>query len=336
MARRSKTKAETQEDATDGVQSHAAQETATDTQASEYRSRCGGTLRTHREKQGLSIQTVASRLRLSVKQIEALEADNFEALPEATIARGFIRNYAKLLEINVEPLLDAYNVLVPSKAPHSFTVQPAPYANNRQYKKPDMKRWVPFLAAGLLALGVWLLYQSYIQKPSPVAPTASQLPAPEALPQAALPAGERQSDAQNATTEIALPPATATAPVTDAAIATPPAAVDAPSVAVPEPAPAPVAQETAQSPPAIAPATASKLSRLEFSATQETWVSVTDASGKEIYNKTLFAGNRDTLEAAPPLNVVVGNANGTSLNINGVGTNLGPHTKVNVARIKVE
>lgn len=336
MARRSKTKAETQEDTTEMAQPRAAQETMSDTQASEYRSRCGGALRTHREKQGLSVQTVASRLRLSAKQIEALEADNFEALPEATIARGFIRNYAKLLEINVEPLLDAYNVLVPSKAPHSFTVKPAPYANNRQYKKTDKKRWIPFLAAGLLSLSVWLLYQSYIQKPSPVAPTASQLPAPEPLPQAALPAGERQAEAQTATTEIALPPANnAAVPVADAATATSPAAVDVPAT-VPEPTPAPVAQESVQLPLATASATASKLSRLEFSATQETWVSVTDASGKEMYNKILFAGNRDMIEAAPPLNVVVGNANGTSFSVNGVEINLGPHTKVNVARIKVE
>ena len=65
-------------------------------------------------------------------------------------------------------------------------------------------------------------------------------------------------------------------------------------------------------------------------------MSVTDASGKEMYNKILFAGNRDMIEAAPPLNVVVGNANGTSFSVNGVEINLGPHTKVNVARIKVE
>lgn len=318
------------------VQPMAGQETAAEQPVSEYRSRCGGALRTHREKQGMSVQMVASRLRLSVKQIEALEADDFDALPEATIARGFIRNYAKLLEINVEPLLDAYNVLVPSKAPHSFTVKPAPYANNRQYKKPDMKRWVPFLAAGLLALGVWLLYQSYIQKPSPVAPTAGQLPAPEPLPQAALPAGERQAEAQIATAEITLPPASTSAPVADAAVVVPPAVTDAPVTVLDAAVPAPTAQEAAVLQPTVAPVTASKLSRLEFSATQETWVSVIDASGKEIYNKILFAGNREMVEAAPPLNVVVGNANGTSLSVNGVETNLGPHTKVNVARIKVD
>ncbi len=336
MARKPKTKTEENLEAV--TVQHEARDTGLEGQEFDSRSRCGGALRTHREQQGLSVQTVASRLRLSTKQIEALEADNFDALPEATIARGFIRNYAKLLGISAEPLLDAYNVLVPSKAPHSFTVAPAPYAAaGKQYRDTNLKRWMPLFILALLGLGAWLFYQSYIQKPNPIAPTANSLPAPEALPPVALPAGERQTETatpQSTTTELVLPPAAAPEPTsatatTQVTTETAPAQPAAP-VAAPMP-PVPAAGE-----PAALPASTSKLSRLEFSATQETWVSVTDASGKEIYNKILFAGNREVVEAAPPLNVVVGNANGTSLSVNGVETNLGPHTKVNVARIKVE
>ena len=63
-------------------------------------SRCGGALRLARENLGLTIQDIASRLRLSSKQIEAIEADNFSSLPEATIVRGFIRNYANMAAFN--------------------------------------------------------------------------------------------------------------------------------------------------------------------------------------------------------------------------------------------
>ncbi|HQN65358.1 MAG TPA: DUF4115 domain-containing protein [Methylophilus sp.] len=301
--------------------------------ASEYRSRCGGALRTHREKQGLSLQTVAGRLRLSVKQIEALEADNFEALPEPTIVRGFIRNYAKQLGIAVDPLLDAYNVLVPNKALQSFTLEAVPYAgSSKQYKKPKMKSWMPFLFLALLVSSAWLFYESYVQKPNPVAPTAHNLPVPEPMPEAALPSAERQVEMPATTTEVPLSPAGTALPTQDVATET---AANAP-VAVTTETPVTQPMAPAASEPAPVAAPTSKLSRLEFSATQETWISVTDASGKEIYNRTLFAGNRDTLEAAPPLSVVVGNANGTSLSINGAETNLGPYTKVNVARIKVE
>ncbi len=337
MARKPKTKTEEKLEAAEIGQESIAQQDATSESAvtSEYRSRCGGALRTNREKQGLSVQTVASRLRLSVKQIEALESDNFDALPEPTIVRGFIRNYAKQLGISFEPLLDAYNVLVPDKAPQSFTVPPAPYAGSRQYKKPNLKGLLPMLLVVLLGAGVWLFYQSYIEKPNPVAPTASKLPAPEPLPQAALPAGERQpeaSDAQSATTEITLPPGNTATPATVTEVApTPAPQVNADTQMTQSPSAAP-SEGTA----AVAPVNATKVSKLEFSATQETWISVTDANGKEIFNKILFAGNHEVFEAPPPLNVVIGNASGTSLSVNGVETNLGPHTKVNVARLKVE
>jgi cytoskeleton protein RodZ len=100
------------------------------------RSRCGGALRIAREKQGLSLNDVTSRLKISNKQLEAIESDNFAALPEATIVKGFIRNYAKLLKLDAEPLLDAYNVLVPSKEPLAFTIKPSSTMKVGGYKKP--------------------------------------------------------------------------------------------------------------------------------------------------------------------------------------------------------
>ena len=78
------------------------------------------------------------------------------------------------------------------------------------------------------------------------------------------------------------------------------------------------------------------MAKLEINANQETWVSVVDADGKQVYDKIIFAGSRESVEAKPPLNVVVGNAGGASLNLNGKNIDLGPHTRNNVARIKLE
>ena len=77
------------------------------------------------------------------------------------------------------------------------------------------------------------------------------------------------------------------------------------------------------------------MSKLEFAASQETWVSVTDASGKEIYSKTLFEGNRESIQAKSPVNITVGNSLGTTLSVNGKPIDLAPHTRVNVAHIKI-
>jgi cytoskeleton protein RodZ len=285
------------------------------------RSRCGGALRTARENQGLAIQDIASRLRLSPKQIEAIEADNFAALPEPTIVRGFIRNYAKQLKINSEPLLDAYNVIVPSADPHELIVKPSANMKMTSYKKPNTGRNLLLGLLALAGLGAWLFYQSYVEKPSPTAPSAS-LESAEPLPEAALPAAERAPELQ-ASTELTLPPA-------DAAALS--------SIAVTPP----VVVPSAISPSVIAPletpvATASSgMSKLDISATQETWVNVVDANGREIYSRTIFAGSRESIGVKPPVNVTVGNAGATSMSFNGKAVELAPHSRNNVAHVKLE
>ena len=60
-----------------------------------------------RQAQGLSTGDVARRLKLSVWQIEALESGNYAPLPGAIFVRGFIRNYARLLKLDAEALLEA-------------------------------------------------------------------------------------------------------------------------------------------------------------------------------------------------------------------------------------
>jgi len=293
-------------------------------------SRCGGALRSARENQGLTVQDIANRLRLSPKQIEAIEADNFSALPEPTIVRGFIRNYAKLLKINTEPLLDAYSVLAPNSAPHEFTIKPTSKMKVTSYDKPKSGRYIWAGLILLAGLGAWLFYQSYIENPSPAKPAITQSSV-EPLPQAALPAAERTASPEHVTT-LDLPPAETGAAVTTEPVALPadanmnnPLAANTPSV----PAPTPVPAETL--PPA-----AIGMSQLEFNASQETWISVIDATGKEIFNKTIFAGSRESVEVTLPVDVVVGNAGATNISMNGKPVNLAPHSRQNVARIRLE
>jgi len=69
----------------------------------------GERLRYLREQKNLSIEHVADRLYLDSGVITALEEDDYSRLPSAIFIRGYLRNYAKLLEISPEPLLDAYD-----------------------------------------------------------------------------------------------------------------------------------------------------------------------------------------------------------------------------------
>ncbi len=64
----------------------------------------GRRLRETREARGLSVQDVASNLRLSSQVIRALEQDDYAALPSATFVSGYLRAYARLLEISESEL----------------------------------------------------------------------------------------------------------------------------------------------------------------------------------------------------------------------------------------
>lgn len=296
----------------------------------EYRSRCGGALRLARETQGFSTQEVAHQLRMSAKQIEAMEADQFTKLPEATIVKGFIRNYAKLLKIPAQPLLDAYLVIVPDKQQHSLTLMPASSMKLvSDHQKPGSKRYLFVLLAAFVAISVWFFYQNFIQKPNPLSPTVDLVePAVEALPEIALPIAERNSQA--AAPAAVAPADTSAAGVTQAPAVTADNTSTSPAAEVPAPASPSANATTADSSAVNAPA------KLELNASQETWVSVADAAGKEIYNKILFPGNRETIEVQRPFNIVVGNAHGATLMIDGENVDLAPHTRVNVARMRVD
>ena len=69
----------------------------------------GRTLREAREAAGYSLSDVAARLRLTQSTIEDLEAERFEKFPVPVFTRGYLNNYARLLGVPPEPLLDEFD-----------------------------------------------------------------------------------------------------------------------------------------------------------------------------------------------------------------------------------
>lgn len=64
----------------------------------------GAVLRAEREKRGLSIDNVASRLKILPRQIKALESGDVSSLPHMAYTKGFIRSYASFLGMSKEDL----------------------------------------------------------------------------------------------------------------------------------------------------------------------------------------------------------------------------------------
>jgi transcriptional regulator with XRE-family HTH domain len=58
----------------------------------------GRVLAAQREAMGWTVEQVADQLKLAVRQVVALEAGDYAALPSPAVTRGFVRAYAKLVK----------------------------------------------------------------------------------------------------------------------------------------------------------------------------------------------------------------------------------------------
>ncbi|SSW65920.1 hypothetical protein AVE30378_01855 [Achromobacter veterisilvae] len=67
----------------------------------------GSALRALRQSKGWSLDEVSSRIKFSTKQIEALENEEWAALPTGVSLRGLVRNYARLLGADSQAIVDS-------------------------------------------------------------------------------------------------------------------------------------------------------------------------------------------------------------------------------------
>ena len=152
----------------------------------------GQLLAARRAERRLSVADVAQRLKFAPRQIEALEADDYERLHGATIVRGMMRGYARMLELDPAPLLAEFErhsqPAAERIAPHDDAI-PFPRGakpGNRVY----MVLSVAMLVVALLVIYEWqfsgLSSRIAGQEPAPTAtvtaPKEGQAAAPETPP----------------------------------------------------------------------------------------------------------------------------------------------------------
>ncbi|HRN69230.1 MAG TPA: DUF4115 domain-containing protein [Promineifilum sp.] len=68
----------------------------------------GHILREARENRGLTLEEVQAKIRINARYLAAFETGQYDALPTPVHARGFLRNYARFLGLDPQPLLDRY------------------------------------------------------------------------------------------------------------------------------------------------------------------------------------------------------------------------------------
>lgn len=65
----------------------------------------GALLKALREAKGLSVADASSRIKFSVRQIDALEAEQWDNLPDGLLLRGMVKNYARYLDADMDAVL---------------------------------------------------------------------------------------------------------------------------------------------------------------------------------------------------------------------------------------
>lgn len=272
----------------------------------------GRALAAARDARGLSQTDVAAQLRLHLRQVQAIEAEDLGALPEGPFVRGYIRNYAKLVDLPAEPLLALLGTRLRPTDPLHAQADSRPVSPiQRTPGEPRSGRYVVAgIVLALIILGAfgWWSMRADEAKPAATPAPATMAPPPQSAspPPAATMATESAAGAASATPADAAAPGAAT-PAVEAA----PAAVEA------------------------GPAVTGALLRLSFR--DRSWVEVRQADGTVLMSQNNAPGTSRTVEGTPPYLIVIGNASKVDLEFRGQAVDLaGFISRDDIARLRLE
>jgi cytoskeleton protein RodZ len=279
----------------------------------------GERLRAARTAAGLTLQAVADDLHLGVDVLEALERDDYAKMPGRVFVRGYLRKYARLVDLPADALLATFDAHVPVEdvaVPVLHTVVSARQIRSQARSSHSAVRAVTWIVVLVLAALLLTWWQGYLQWPVD-----------------ALRSGEVQGEA----TVIVLPGDTVSpamqrdvAPLLqDEKVAVAPAA-DRP---LPQ---APAASASTPTPAEPAPAPAAPVPPIVLELGARSWVEVLDSSGTFKLNGTFEKGFRKTFEGQPPYRISIGNLNAARLSVGGKAVDLQPHFNGRLVRLTLD
>jgi cytoskeleton protein RodZ len=308
----------------------------------------GARLAQLREAKGWSVDDVSARLKVAPNKMRALEAGDISQLPGTTFALGVIRSYAKMLGTDPEPFAQALRRV--KGEPEPDLSMPASRGADLPRGRvsvslggtPKHRSWWWGVAAGvivLIALAMWrqggdsstwlarLKATAGGMASNPGGPASSAV-APGTAVTAAGSVGEQPAAASGVapvseaqatgatitrleTTDTASQPVVAqAAPVVSAASAS---SAAAPAQQQAQPASGGAAESAAQALPASQAAALAPVpgaATIAVKVTQDSWFSVRDKNGKEVFSGLVHAGDTKELSGLPPFKITAGNRAG--------------------------
>ena len=120
--------------------SNSGAEAVTEVDSAEKTESIGQALKAARLAQVMSVQDIARQLRLSEKQIEAIEEDDHSKFPNQIFLRGFIRNYAKLVREDTKKFSQLLGETFPPTSTQAitFSVDGTPFIPDHKKSKGNL------------------------------------------------------------------------------------------------------------------------------------------------------------------------------------------------------
>lgn len=156
---------------------------------SDFTESFGDFIKRHREASGRSIDEIARTTKISKRYLEAFEANDLNNLPEEAFARGFLKNYAAEIGLDVEDCLDRFERFrrsaMPTQVKEVKKVNKPSFLLSNDSATIGAPKWLPLTIMGLvlvalLVILVWVLGIRSSQE-MPVASEASQVIVEEEL-----------------------------------------------------------------------------------------------------------------------------------------------------------
>ncbi|MCA8273279.1 helix-turn-helix domain-containing protein [Burkholderia sp. AU30280] len=282
----------------------------------------GSRLAQLRETRGWTVDDVSARLKVAPQKLRALEAGDISHLPGVTFALGVVRSYAKMLGVDPEPFAQALRR--ERGVPEVDLSMPASSGTDLPRGRVSIplggsSRHHPWLwGTGIVVVAVVAVLMWHTGGDSSSLLARFKSGDAEHASAASVPAAASLSSAEEAASSGASAVVANEVPASAVASAAP-----APAVASAVPAPAPVAPvvTAAASQPvgattaasAAAPASvvvAAGQSMVELKVKQDSWFSVRDKSGKELFSGLVHGGEAKQVAGDGPFKVTIGNKAG--------------------------
>ena len=118
----------------------------------------GETLRAARERKGIALDQASEDTRIREKFLRALESDDAQSLPGAVYTRGFLRNYAEYLGLDVDVLVASFQAERPQADPPQRLEPIKPIERRALIFTPRLVA-PAVIAAGVVVFAGWIYFQ---------------------------------------------------------------------------------------------------------------------------------------------------------------------------------